>query len=437
MPRGQSLKIRGYTPRAEAARVLLRLHQSASGQMLTVQELLQALPLFPDARDTALCTELVYGTLRQLPRLEWLLDRQLRQPGKLPLPVRIILLGAIYELLYLDRIPPHATVNQAVEAVRMTAPGLEKLANAVLRSLESLGQAPFDPAWYAAALADPIRRIAVEHAVPAWMVGLWTKAYSLAAAEALARASCTVPWPALRLNRSKADWQDTRSALLAGGGHPVGQAGVAFATGGIPDQLSGLIASGQASWQGAGSQLVLEELDAAAWEGPIWDACAGRGGKTCALLEQGKDVHLASDPHPRIRGLAAETARLGLPCPDLERVAARQARLSFTPATVVLDAPCSGLGTLARRPDIRLNRTETQLAHLVAVQADLVDTVWEALRPGGRLVYITCTVNPAENEKQMERLHALHPDAVLEKESRPRSNVPGADLMYGAVVRKV
>lgn len=425
------------TPRNTATNILLNVWQKSRDRTSpTAQELLnRTLPQFTDRRDAGLCTELVYGTLRQWIKLDWLVNRQLARPDKLPPALRVILLSATYELLYLDRIPAHATVNLAVESVRASMPGLARLANGVLRSLARLGAAPRSGAWYAEQISDPLERTAVEHSVPIWIIRLWNDAYSLNVATELAQASSQAPWPALRLNRTREDWPEVHTQLKAQGGQPTGASGICFAPSQTPDHIPTLVAAGQASWQGAGTQSILEALGAQDWTGPIWDACAGRGGKSCALLEMGNDVRLASDPHSRIRSLPDEISRLGLPAPEWQQARAQDVSPGFAAATILLDVPCSGLGTMARRPDVRLNRLPEDIPQLAATQAEIIATAWNRLLQDGRLVYITCTVTPEENEDQIRRLLQQYGSAILEKECRT-PGLHGADIMYGAVIRK-
>ena len=287
-----------------------------------------------------------------------------------------------------------------------------------------------------AELTDPVERLSIVHSIPAWIIRLWQEAWDLDTAATLAQAAGSRPWATVRINMAMPGWEAVLSSLLQGEARPVGAAGVSFPPGRTPAELPGLMREGVLSWQGAGSQRLLQALGAGEWEGPIWDACAGRGGKTCALLEMGRDVRLASDPHgSRLNGLRRELDRLGLPHPELRQARAQSLDLDFAPKIILLDVPCSGLGSLARRPDTRLHRTPDQVEKLGETQQAIVDAAWDRLAPGGRLVYLTCTVNPVENEQQIARL-LTRSSARLEIEIPARPEENGADSMYGAVVRK-
>ena len=169
----------------------------------------------------------------------------------------------------------------------------------------------------------------------------------------------------------------------------------------------------------------------------MWDACAGRGGKTLALVELGVPVLAASDTYqPRLRGMRDDAKRLVLKTPPLFCASAAEPALRGTPRTILLDVPCSGLGTLARHPDLRTLRTPRQVAGLVDLQRRILDAVWSYLPSGGHLAYITCTMNPAENEGQIDAFLARTPGASLEKQWQSTPDAFGSDLMYGAMLKK-
>lgn len=429
-------------------------------------------------QEAALTTELVYGYLRAEIRITWLLGRFLKAPEKLPPAMKIILGIAAYEMLYLDRVPSHASVNAAVEAARSRfGKGLGGVANGVLRALarqleacalrevqaESSEKAELQPelspkfspnfstelapelapehplsAAARARIADPLERLSVEYSLPRWMLELWIKAYGMDRTLTLAAAVSALPYPCVRVNTARDEWEAFRG-ILCKEGSPIAFSGVRFTPGTQPEYLRDYLRQGRLSFQGAGSQLVLEALDARHWEGPVWDACAGRGGKTLALVEMGVPVLLASDTYqPRLRGLRDDAKRLVLTPPPLVCASATQpAFIDFAPRTILLDVPCSGLGTLARHPDLRTLRKPEHLPELVALQGRILTAAWERLAPGGCLAYITCTMNPDENEGQIAAFLARTPTATCEKQWESVPDTFGSDLMFGARLRKV
>ena len=335
-------------PAREAAlRILERTGISAPVQSLLDTKLTGG--LF-SRQEAALTTELVYGYLRSEIRISWLLSQFMKAPEKLPASMKLMIGIAAYELLYLDRIPAHASVSAAVDAVRARfGQGLSRVANGVLRSLIRLSESEDLKAFafYESRIKDPMERLSVFHSVPRWMLELWTKGYGPEKAETFARAVSVVPSPCVRVNAARDEWEALRD-FLCKEGEAVGISGVRFAPGTQPEYMRDYLRQGRLSIQGAGSQLVLEALDAPRWEGPVWDACAGRGGKTLALVELGVPVLAASDTYqPRLRGMRDDAKRLVLKTPPLFCASAAEPALRGTPRTILLDVPCSGL-TCAR-----------------------------------------------------------------------------------------
>jgi 16S rRNA (cytosine967-C5)-methyltransferase len=187
----------------------------------------------------------------------------------------------------------------------------------------------------------------------------------------------------------------------------------------------------------AASQTALHVLQPSGWPDPIWDACAGQGVKCCALLERGMQVSLASDTHwPRLRRISSECHRLGLTPPLAVQASALDPPLRFTPGTIVLDVPCSGLGVLASRPDIRRHRQAVQLQGLIHLQAAMLEAAYAEVGAGGHIAYITCTQNPAENEDQIRELLVRHPAAKLAQEWNSPSDDRLLEGMYAALLVK-
>jgi len=400
--------------------------------------------------DKRLCTEITYGTLRWYLRLKEFSEGFLSRPDKLPDEMRLTLVTALYEMAFL-RVPHHGPVGWAVKHVaNRFGKGLSGVANGALRSMQR-------------DLKDfhsPDLPLATRYAMPEWLITLWMTSYGETATLALLEASQSVPPSGLRLNRAKPGWEELRGSLLrenADSAQAVGSSALAF-HGPLSWQARELIKEGRASRQSAASYEALEAFSPTLWPQPLWDCCAGRGGKTLALLEQGIPVALASDPSAhRLEGLGKEYARLGLtvpPCPPVLAVAADAADgkgaalvrsdlpdsldaiLPSAFGTILVDAPCSGLGTLARHPEIRLRRTPKDLDTLAATQRRILEAVWPRLCSGGQLIYLTCTLNPAENQDQITAFAATHPDAIHKGEFHTPFDSPLGEFFYGAMLEK-
>ena len=259
-PRMKKKKQNGETPlpaREAALRVLERTGISAPVQSLLDTKLTGG--LF-SRQEAALTTELVYGYLRSEIRISWLLSQFMKAPEKLPASMKLMIGIAAYELLYLDRIPAHASVSAAVDAVRSRfGQGLSRVANGVLRSLIRLSEAEDLKAFafYESRIADPMERLSIFHSVPRWILELWAEGYGPEKADAFARAVSAVPSPCVRVNAARDEWEALRS-FLCREGEAVGISGVRFAPGTQPEYMRDYLRQGRLSIQGAGSQLVLE-----------------------------------------------------------------------------------------------------------------------------------------------------------------------------------
>lgn len=438
-----------HDPRAAALRVIDQTLTGNDASQMLLDKALKESKMVPS--DKSLCTELVYGYLRNAIRLDWNLRQLLRDPDKLP-PEMLLTLGlSAYEIAHL-RIPPHASVNWAVTRVRNRfGKGLAGVANGVLRAFARNVKAYKDEARYLEALG-PVEGLAVFHAVPGWVAGLWLDSYGEEKAKAYLAGSAQPPVPAVRINAAREGAVTVRVDLLADGRNGAcgaGPWGLAFPSG-VPYAVRMLEKEGRLSFQSAAVQELFLETDMPSWPAPVWDACAGRGGKTAAMLENGLSVSVASDiAAGRIGDLPGELARLGFVPPvfpegKLPRVLeADAANLPDDPAfaepfgTVLLDVPCTGLGTLARRPEIRFRRTAEDIAALTAVQDAILDGAAKRVRSGGRMVYVTCTLNPAENEERVQAFLGRNNGFMLRREWDTPPNSPWHEFFYAAVLERV
>jgi 16S rRNA (cytosine967-C5)-methyltransferase len=394
----------------------------------------------PAPRDAALATELAYGVLRHKGRLDHVLDHFLRAPGKVPPRLRLALETAAYELLFLDRVPAYATLDWCVGHVRASkwgGKGLAGMANAVLRRVSEQAVAAREPGYYRQDRPSEAEFLSRYYSCPRWIVDLWLGAYGPDTARQYLAASVAAPPPALRVNtgheRGEALMERlaVREDIL-----DCMHTGFAFAGPG-PEDFHELLAQGLASRQSLAAQEAMLALAPETWQEPVWDACAGRGGKTAMLLEGGMAPVWASDPHAgRLRGLRRELQRLGLPEIPVFRADACRPPLCAHPRTVLLDAPCTGMGVLSRRPDAKWRRTPADASTLARTQDALLAAAHAVLPPGGRIAYLTCTLNPAENRERVDSLLASAQDTVLEHEWATPPDSPLAEFFYCALLRK-
>ncbi|HLE78399.1 MAG TPA: 16S rRNA (cytosine(967)-C(5))-methyltransferase RsmB [bacterium] len=349
------------------------------------------------AADAALATELVLGVLRHRRRLDWTLQGVAAHPlDDLPPPIRAILRTGAYQVLFLSRIPARAAIHQAVELAKAHGhAGTAALVNAVLRRIASSGERPLPPA------ADAVTRIAVEHSHPEWLVRRWIARIGVEDTAALCAAD-NLPAPLhVRLNLLRGTPEDLIGRLRAAGATvlpTVLPEGIEVR--GEFTERRRLAAAGWLTVQDLGAMLVTHILDPQPGETVI-DACAAPGGKTTHIVERMADSGrvLACDVHERKLAAAVRRAAAGgASIIEPHVLDARVLGQTYPDLAdrVLVDAPCTGLGVIRRRPDIKWRLRPDDIAALAALQGQILAGAAGAVRPGGLLVYSVCTTEPEE-----------------------------------------
>ena len=384
-----------------------------------------------DARDRALTGEIVTGTLRWQGQLDYLVAHFARRPvARLDPEILDILRLSTYQLLHLNRVPAAATVSDAVELARSTGKGSAcGLVNAVLRAITSERQRPPLPEPPVLATSAPqgtspeLKRSSTREAAldylsitlshPRWLVQRWLDRYGFEIAAAWTRFNNTPAPLTLRVNRLKIGTSDLVDALAA---HEVTVGPTRYAPDGLSvtrgNPLTTPLANrGVFVVQDEASQLVAELARAQPGE-RILDACAAPGGKTIALAAMMEDQGLlvATDVRGKRLGLLRHTVTTcDATCVRIVQMDLRE-RLPFRGRfdCVLVDAPCTGLGTIRRDPEIRWRRTEADLHRMARVQVAMLDRAADVVRPGGRLIYATCSSEPEENERLVEQFLSSH-----------------------------
>lgn len=385
------------------------------------------------ARDTALTTELVYGTLRHKLRLDFLVSLHLKNPEGLPGSMRAALCLGAYELLQLDRVPAYATTHWVTEFVKRSInPKLSKVANAVLRKIGNLGDSSSSTAIYRSTDDNEATTLSRRFSSPLWLVEHWLDAYGPDRTRTFLEASITPPPVGLRF-RSHVSGAMERHAELTASSDCIASSPTGVALRSAPEDLGDILAAGQAVRQSYAGQLAMQAIDAHNWPLPVWDACCGRGGKSLYLADSLQGPVFASDPsQARLRGLHQEIQRLDTTSisPFLAKADVFSPRIPLP--SILVDAPCSGLGVLARRPDAKLRRTLEDVINLAKVQARILDNASYALACGGVLGYVTCTLTPEENELQIQSFLKRHSNFALELEYTTPSDLQLAESFYAA-----
>ncbi|MGH7320064.1 MAG: 16S rRNA (cytosine(967)-C(5))-methyltransferase RsmB [Candidatus Rokuibacteriota bacterium] len=411
MNRSRPERDRG-TARAVALEILRRVEEDAAYP----DRLLDHLPGREglDARDRALTTELVYGSLRWQRRLDWQLARVSRRPLPDLAPwTRALLRMSAYQLGFLDRIPPWAVVHEAVELAKGRRPqGAAEFVNGVLRTLAREAQP-----WPEPTAEDPIDALALRTSHPTWLIARWVARYGAAETEMLARAMNERPPFVVRVNSLKATSAAVADAMQSQG-VPVASCrfapdGLALSEAGDPRTLAPL-REGWCAVQDEAAILVGHVVAAEPGE-TVADVCAAPGTKTTHLaqLMQNRGRILAADPHSRRLALLRSTCAL-LGASIVDARASDVGTLARTVGAVcdrvLADAPCSNLGVLRRNPDGKWRRREDGLAALALTQGAILDAAAALVRPTGVLVYATCSVEPEENEGVISEFRRRRPD---------------------------
>ncbi|WP_028545065.1 16S rRNA (cytosine(967)-C(5))-methyltransferase RsmB [Paenibacillus taiwanensis] len=409
--KGTEARPRRKTAREVALDVLIMVDKEQSYSNLQLNEALNEAKL--ERVDAGLATELVYGTIQRLNTIDGVLARKVAKgTGKLKPWMRNLLRMSLYQLQYLDRIPAHAAVNEAVAiAKRRGQQAMAGFVNGVLRGVMRDLQV-----WDAPQNANAVELIAWNHSHPQWLVARWVRTYGEKETARLCAANNEAPHASGRVNRL----YGTRELLL----EEMSELGLEV----MPSALSpdGIIGYGvgnlaQTSWyqegklsvQDESSMLVVEAVRPTAGM-RILDCCAAPGGKTMHIAErmgnQGEIV--ANDVHAHKIALIAEQAsRLGLSAVqtinvDAATLSQRLPEASFD--VVLLDAPCTGFGVIRRKPDLKWRKDAQDVASIATLQSRLIQEAAKLVRPGGRLVYSTCTIEHEENDEVVSQFLQQH-----------------------------
>jgi 16S rRNA (cytosine967-C5)-methyltransferase len=362
-----------------------------------------------DERDRAFAAELSYGVCRWYRRLDALIGRLLQRPLKpRDRDLHVLLLVGAYQLTY-SRVPPHAAVSATVDATHgLGKTWAKRLVNGVLRRLQR------ERAQLEAAVdASP----ACRYALPDWLYEAIADAWP-ARADAICAAMQGRPPMTLRVDIARitrAEYADRlgKKGILSRP-HPSNGTALVLEQPVAVTRLPGF-AEGLVSVQDAGAQFAAPLLEVEHGQ-RVLDACAAPGGKTLHLLQHRPGLRLtALDIDPlRLDRVAENLARGGVEADLVVADAARPNDQDWAAAPfdrILLDAPCSATGVLPRHPDIRLLRRAADIPALSARQAGLLDALWPLLRPGGRLLYVTCSLLPAENAETVAAFLKRQPDA--------------------------
>jgi 16S rRNA (cytosine967-C5)-methyltransferase len=362
------------------------------------------------SKDIGLLTELTYGTIQRKLTLDYYLAPFIK--GKLDEWVRHLLRLSLYQIVYLDRIPDRAVLHEAVEIAKKRGHrGISGLVNGVLRSIQRKGIPSLEE------IKDPIERVAIETSHPFWLVKRWEEQFGLDKTREMCEMNLVAPKQMARVNTTKL----TREELI----HNLSDIGVEVKASPVTEEavqtLRGNLVktdayrNGELTIQDESSMLVAHALELEK-NMKVLDACAAPGGKTthiAELLGGTGEVHALDLHKHKVKLIDENASRLGLSNIFTAALDSRKAGEQFEKESfdrILVDAPCSGLGVLRRKPDIKYAKKEADLHSLQKIQLDILSSVAPLLQKGGILVYSTCTVDKNENEGTVHSFLSDHPE---------------------------
>lgn len=403
------------TARGIAVKLLSRYESSDSYVDKLLDGELRRTELSP--ADRALCTELVNGCVRWQSRIDWVLTGFYHGEFTKCLPlVKNSLRIALYQMLFLSKIPAPAAINESVEIVKgFKGERHAGIVNGVLRNvLRNLTNIR-----YPAREENEVLYLSIVYAHPQWMVRRYLERMGSEAAEALLNANNQRPMLTMRVNLLKTSVQAVRDYLTAQEiKHEVGtmHTSSVLITSLRDIRNTPLFEEGQVSIQDASASLVVQLADPKPGM-LVYDLCAAPGGKSvyCGELMQNKGRVVALDKYEsKLRLISDNASRAGVTIVETVHGDAREFKPKEQADLVLVDAPCSGLGTLQKKPDIKWRRDLDDVRSMSKIQFTMLDHAASLVKPGGTLVYSTCTIEPEENMGTVERFLASHPEFELE-----------------------
>ena len=357
------------------------------------------------AADKGLVTEIIYGTVARKLTLEWYLSHFIEDRDKLDNWLYILLLMSAYQVRYLDKVPDHAVVNEAVELAKSRKKGSEKLVNAVLRRILREGW----PDIYS--IKRKNKRDSIAYSLPVWLVSKLKEEYGEERAQAIFESLLVRNKASIRVNDLSR--KEEIKAVLEASDSPLAASGLVKEQGHFAGH--DLFVEGAITIQDESSQLVAPTLDLQGDE-QVLDVCAAPGGKTAHMasyLTSGKVVALDLYDH-KLDLIQENAQRLGVADRvQTQKLDARKVHEFFEKDSfdkILVDAPCSGIGLLRRKPDIKYNKETADFASLQQIQLEILGSVCQTLRKGGIITYSTCTIVSEENFHVVEAFLESHPE---------------------------
>ena len=398
------------SPRQAAFEALLKVQRDSAYSNLAVDAILKENEHF-DERDKAFVCNLVYGTLDRLILIDYNLGLYLNQPvRKLKPELHTILRLGAYQILFLDKVPSRAAVSESVNLAKVNKSAFAaSLVNAVLRRVSDNGlRLPEGD-------ENSPQYLAIKYSCPEWLMAMWIDAYGLDNAVQLAEKALEAPSVVVRINTTKTNaedliWRLAEDGVVAEKSEKFPDSLILTNSGAVEELLA--YQDGLFHAQDFASQLCCKALEAKE-DDTVFDLCSAPGGKTFTIAEMMNNtgcVRAFDIYQSRVDLIKNGAKRLGLDNVFTYLSDATIFNENYGKADKVLcDVPCSGLGIIRRKPEIRFKKFD-DIDNLPDIQYSILCNAVDYLKDGGRLVYSTCTLNPKENQEVCNRFLAEHPD---------------------------
>lgn len=394
--------------------LLMRIDEDSGFSHLIIDHEINRRNIEP--KDQALLTEVVYGTMERKMTLDFFLEPFIKNK-KIDSWVRMLLRMSVYQMIYLDKVPTYAIIHEAVEiAKRRGHRGIGSFVNGVLRNVERKGVRDTKE------IKDKVKRLAIETSHPEWLVKRWIKHYGFQLTKEMCEANLerkpiAVRVQPLKISREKAIEQLTEQGFQVSPS-TFSKQGIIIKQGNI--LTSDLFVNGMITIQDQSSMLVAEMLDVKS-DMKVLDTCSAPGGKATHIAEkmENKGLVCAYDFHSKKINLVNKQAeRLHLSIIEAKQGDARDlqnAHESESFDRILVDAPCSGLGVVRSKPDIKYNKQTEDITRLANIQFDILNSVASLLKKEGLLIYSTCTVDVEENETVVRKFLEKNSDYKVDE----------------------
>ncbi|MBM7571774.1 16S rRNA (cytosine(967)-C(5))-methyltransferase RsmB [Aquibacillus albus] len=404
-----------YLLRNTALDILVRIDEGGGFSHLLIDQAIKKKGL--NSRDEGLLTEIVYGTLQRKLTLEYFLSHFVDKKRKLAPWVNMLLYMSLYQMIYLDKVPDHAIIHESVEISKKRGHrGISGLVNGILRNVQRKGVPNVDK------IEDSVKRLSIKTSHPTWLTKRWMNMYGMDITEAICETNLTHKPISVRIQPMKINKRDAvtqledegfeiEESIFSDQGLVVNKGNILHST---------LFKNGYLTIQDQSSMLVAEMMEVEKGM-TVLDACSAPGGKTTHIAEKmlnEGNIH-AYDLHDKKAKLVSKKA-LQL---DLTIIEAKQAdsrelnhyHKNDTFDRILIDAPCSGLGVLRGKPDIKYNKAESDIEKLASIQLELLEKISPLLKGDGKIIYSTCTIDKAENEKVVQQFLTNHPEYQIDE----------------------